>query len=67
MDVVHKSNPWEATDCKREGCQFCADEKMIGKCKSVGVVYEIECMNCKREEERKEEKIELKQQIEKKL
>ena len=48
VDCIHKSNPWEAVDCKRKGCQFCTDEKMVGKCKSTGIVYEVECITCKK-------------------
>ena len=47
VDCLHKSNPWEATDCKREGCKFCCDEKLVGQCKKTCVVYEVECLNCK--------------------
>ena len=55
VDLIHKSNPWEKTDCRRERCQFCEDEKLIGKCKSTGIVYEVECITCRKrnEEERK--------------
>ena len=51
MDILHKSNPWEATDCNRDDCRFCksGDEKMIGKCKKRNIVYETECMICKGE------------------
>ena len=59
VDCLHKSNPWVATDCEREGCQFCMEEKTRGKCKSTGIVYEIECITCKKKIEccMKEEEI----------
>ena len=51
IDCIHKSNPCKAIDCKRENCKFCTDEKWIGKCKELGVVYEIECITCKKKNE----------------
>ena len=62
VDCLHKSNPWIATDCEREGCQFCGDEKTKGKCKSTGIVYEIECITCKKKIEgqlKEEERIKM--------
>ena len=56
VDCIHKSNPWKATDCKRENCRFCEDEKMVGKCKDKGVVYEIECITCKKENNKVKDK-----------
>ena len=39
VNILHKSNPWEAVDCKREDCKFCVNEKLIGKCKKRNIVY----------------------------
>ena len=52
VDILHKSNPWEAIHCEREDCMFCnsGEEKLLGKCKSKNIVYETECMLCKRDE-----------------
>ena len=47
VNILHKSNPWEAVDCKRDDCKFCENEKLIGKCKKRNIVYETECMICK--------------------
>ena len=51
VDAIHRSNSWEEVRCEREDCLFCygANEKMIGKCKQRGVVYETLCMLCERE------------------
>ena len=56
VDALHKSNPWEETNCHRDDCLFCNgnNENMIGKCKQRGVVYETLCMLCERERKRKE-------------
>ena len=54
VELLHKSNPWEDEDCKREKCKFCDKEETRGKCKQRGVVYENECLLCK--EGGKEEK-----------
>ena len=50
VDALHKSNPWDDESCLIEDCLFCYgnDEKMIGKCKQRGVVYETLCMLCER-------------------
>ena len=48
-NILHKSNPWQATHCKRSDCAFCSNEKLIGKCKTRNIVYETECMLCKGE------------------
>ena len=37
-NILHKSNPWEATDCKRDDCAFCTNEKLIGKCKTQNIL-----------------------------
>ena len=57
VDALHKSNPWEETNCQREDCMFCNgnNEKMIGKCKQRGVVYETLCMLCERKRKSSEE------------
>ena len=54
-DILHKSNPWEETSCRREDCLFCYgnNEKMIGKCKQRSVVYETICMLCERKKKKK--------------
>ena len=59
VDVLHKSNPWDDTSCMREDCLFCYgnNEKMIGKCKQRGVVYETLCMICERKKKKEEDKI----------
>ena len=56
VDAIHRSNPWEEVRCEREDCLFCygANEKMIGKCKQRGVVYETLCMLCERERKKEE-------------
>ena len=58
VDIIHKSNPWEAVDCNREDCMFCkgGNEKLVGKCKKRNVVYETECLICKEEEGGEQEK-----------
>ena len=49
VDILHKSNPWEAVHCERDDCMFCesGDGKLLGKCKKRNVVYETECLICK--------------------
>ena len=51
VDILHKSNPWEAVHCMRDDCVFCNsnNEKLIGKCKKRNIVYETECLICKGE------------------
>ena len=51
VDILHKSNPWEATHCGREDCMYCGsrNEKLVGKCKKRNIVYETECLLCKGE------------------
>ena len=46
VDILHKSNPWEAIHCNRDDCAFCSsnNEKLIGKCKKRNIVYETECL-----------------------
>ena len=58
VDALHKSNPWEEVICGREDCLFCygSNEKMIGKCKKRGVVYETLCMLCEKERKREDMK-----------
>ena len=29
VNLLHKSNPWEAVNCKREDCMFCTNKKLI--------------------------------------
>ena len=62
VELLHKSNPWEEEDCKREKCKFCDREDTNGKCKQRGIVYENECMICKeggtkREKESEDENV----------
>ena len=56
VDVIHKSNPWDMSQCSREDCRFCnsKEEKLWGKCKCRNIVYENECMTCLEEEESNE-------------
>ena len=56
VDLIHKSNPWENQRCDRKDCELCsgADEKQWGRCKKRSLVYEHECISCKKDE-RKEE------------
>ena len=51
VDALHKSDPWEETDCGRENCLFGENEKTVGKCKQRGLVYETECVMCNRSDE----------------
>ena len=43
VDSLHKSNPFEVTDCGREGCMFCEGEKTMGKCRQREIIYETQC------------------------
>ena len=50
-DILHKSNPWEDTDCSREMCLTCntstRSEKLPFKnCKKRSIVYETWCEMC---------------------
>ena len=65
VDTIHKSNPWKASDCKREECKFCKDEKLIGKCKEIGIVYEIECMTCRKKNEKENRELVIENPVEK--
>ena len=57
VDALHKSNPWEDVNCGREDCIFCNgnNEKMMGKCKQRGVVYETLCMLCEKKRKQLED------------
>ena len=68
VDVLHKSNPWDDTSCMREDCLFCYgnNEKMIGKCKQRGVVYETLCMICEKKRNKENGKIEIENTVEEK-
>ena len=47
VELLHKSNPWESSDCNREKCKFCITEENVGKCKQRCIVYETQCLICK--------------------
>ena len=50
-DIIHKSNPWENSDCKREDCFTClssskCDEPNYKNCQKRSVVYQTWCQTC---------------------
>ena len=52
QDILHKSDPWENRDCKRENCAACKtateNEKIKFKnCTKRSVVYMTWCQSCK--------------------
>ena len=57
-DLLHKSNPWENTDCGRENCLSCEssikDERNKFKnCTRRSVVYKTWCQTCRNENKEK--------------
>ena len=50
-DLLHKSNPWEKTDCKRADCFTCnssakSSEPNYSNCSKRSVVYQTWCQTC---------------------
>ena len=59
-DLLHRSNPWQGQDCKREKCLLCMTKVRTGKfqeqdCTKRCIVYETWCISC---EEKEIEKLE---------
>ena len=58
---MHKSDPWENSDCLRENCKTCEtshkmDKPKFKNCKRRSIVYRVWCESCKREVEMKSKK-----------
>ena len=51
-DLVCRSNPWKKRHCRRRECQTCDHKNpgQLGKCRSEGILYKIECRKCKGED-----------------
>ena len=54
-EVLHKSNPWENSDCERETCKPCdssanSEKQNFKNCKKRSVVYKTYCNTCKMHE-----------------
>ena len=50
-DMIHKSNPWDNTDCERKDCFSCKSsakmsEPIFNYCKTRSVVYQTWCQTC---------------------
>ena len=61
--IIVKSNPWSGQDCERGGCFLCQTKQKTEKqstqsCSKRSAVYETWCETCKKEEEKKIEKLE---------
>ena len=57
-DLLHKSDPWQGQDCGRELCLLCETKQKTGKqksqdCTKRSCVYEIWCMKCMADEEKR--------------
>ena len=50
VDLLHKSDPWDDIQCGRKECELCmgSEEKQWGKCRKRNLVYEHECMTCRK-------------------
>ena len=54
-DMLHRSNPWQGQDCKREGCLLCRTKVKTDKyhdqdCTKRCLVYETWCLVCEAKE-----------------
>ena len=61
-DLLHKSNAWDDSYCKREDCVICNStnsDSRKGLCKKRNVVYETYCITCNKLEKYEKEKFEL--------
>ena len=68
VDLLHKSDPWQGADCRRENCLLCRTKIATEKderqdCTQRSIVYQTWCLNCEKtarekilEEEKDEEK-----------
>ena len=57
-EILHKSNPWEDSDCQRETCKPCestvnSENQKFKNCKKRSVVYKTYCNTCKMHEIKK--------------
>ena len=60
-DTIHKSNPWDKTDCMRSDCFTCKSavkmsEPVFSSCKTRSVVYRTWCQTCKKMMSKSEKK-----------
>ena len=60
VDSLHKADPWQGQDCKREKCILCLTKLKTGKyteqdCTNRSIIYETWCLTC---EERERSRIE---------
>ena len=71
VDLLHRSNPWDNTDCERKDCLMCSSVTEGGRkglCKKRNVVYETYCEICgtvREEEIEKESELKGKRKREK--
>jgi len=62
VDLLHRSNPWDDSDCMRSDCVICSsagEKDKKGTCKRRNIVYETFCIDCglvgEKEDNKKEE------------
>ena len=49
VDLLHRSNPWDDSDCNRKDCVLCStagENEKKGGCRRRNVVYETFCVDC---------------------
>ena len=72
VDMLHKADPWQGADCKRDRCKLCDTKQKTGKnttqsCTRRSVIYETHCATCLAREEERIDNMEIEEQEKKNL